>query len=202
MEGLRNRPRRSKREKVALDPEELKSLLEKIQALPDTKTNRILYSGCLTHFYFGGRSVEMGYWLQTKGVKHPAKIDWKNNTMELWTAKVNFYRRLSWNDKLTPHLKLWCSAIPTFSDPDEWFTRHIKRFTINGVKIISKTSRKTLQTQLRLQGVNDVLIDMVFGHISTTSAIGDRYTDFSKFDAQIDDLMKNRHYMVTEGVLV
>jgi hypothetical protein len=201
LKGIRNKPRRSKREKIALDAEEVKVLLDKIQASPGTKLNKVLLSGTLVHFWFGARPIELGYWLQTKGVKYPAKIDWKNNTMELWTAKVKFYRHLSWADALTPHLKLWYNTIPSFTDPNEWLTRHLHKFNINGVHITAKTARKTLQTQMRVDGVNDVLIDSVLGHMSHSSSIGDVYTDFTKFNPLIDDLMKNKHYMLREGIL-
>ena len=204
LKGLRNRPRRSKREKVALDPDEVKVLLEKILALPKTKTNTVLYSGTLVHFYFGARPIELGAGYRRKELRTLLRINWKDGTMELWTAKVNFYRHLAWNNKLTPHLKVWHDAVRApamFSDPDEWLTRHLKRFNINGVKITAKTARKTLQTQMRVDGVNDVLIDSILGHISRRLSIGDTYTDFTKFNAQIDDLMKNKHYMVTEGIV-
>ena len=69
------------------------------------------------------------------------------------------------------------------------------------MKVTAKTARKSLQTQMRLDGVSDVFINSILGHISRGSAMGDAYTDFTKFDAHIDDLMKNKHYMVREGIL-
>jgi integrase len=195
---IRPRPRRGKREKVALSEDELVALLSQLRAKPRTAHNDLVYSGTILHFYFGARPVELAHWLRTKGVEHPAKIDWKNNRMELWTAKVHFYRVLAWNDVITPHLKRWCNAIESFTSPRKWMTQRIGRYEVNGVHITAKTGRKTVQTQMRLAGVSDFITDTILGHVSNSSAIGDVYTDFELFVPQIEEVMKNKHYMLSE----
>jgi integrase len=195
---IRTRPRRGKREKVALAEDELIALLSQLRAKPRTPRNDLVYSGTILHFYFGARPIELAYWLRTKGVEHPAKIDWKNNRMELWTAKVHFYRVLAWNDAVTPHMKRWCEAIESFSFPRKWMTQRIGMYEVNGVHITAKTGRKTVQTQMRLAGVNDFIIDSILGHISHNSQIGDSYTDFELFIPQIEEVMKKKHYMLSD----
>ena len=195
------RPNRPNRERKSLTPEELIELLDIISKGKRTKLAELVGSGTILQFYTGARPIEMGYWLQTSGVEHPAKIDWTNNEMQLWSAKVNFYRYIPWTPSITPHLKRWCKAITGFANPNAWLTDHIGAYTINGLHITSYTGRRTVQTQLRLSGVEDVIIDSLLGHVSRTSQMGDHYTDFQKFNEKIKHVMLNEHYMIKAGIL-
>lgn len=192
---------RAQREKVALTSDELKSLLDVMGKKSNTVKNQLIYAGTILHFYFGARPVELAHWLRSSGVEHPAQIDWKNNEMQLWTAKVKHYRYLPWHESITPILKMWHSHLPLDPPPAEWMTRHINKYTIGGVHITAKTGRKTVQTQMRLGGVDDFLTDCILGHVSKSSAIGSIYTDFTMFQTKLQDVMREKHYMIIDGVI-
>jgi integrase len=200
LRGIRYRSKRIRREKVALTVDELRSFLDILNKKPKTPRNELIFSGVILHFYFGGRSVELGKWLRTSGVEHPAEIDWKTNTMQLYTAKTGDYRFLAWHSAITPHLKRWCTALPTFSYPNEWLTTRINCYTIGGVHITAKTGRRTVQTQFRMSGVPDYITDAVMGHVSN-SPTGDLYMDYTQLESQIKDAMIRNHYMVKGGIL-
>ncbi len=200
LRGIKSRSKRIKREKVALTVGDLKDFLTRLEKQPKTPRNDLVYSGVILHWYFGARPVELGYWLRTSGVEHPAEIDWKNNSMQLYTAKTGEYRFLAWHPKITPHLKRWCEAIPSFIHPNAWLTTRINQYTIGGVHITAKTGRRTVQTQFRLGGIPDYITDAVLGHVSH-SAMGDRYTDFTQFEPEIRSAMVDRHYMIKNGII-
>jgi integrase len=192
------RPKTVNRERKSLNTDEISELLDEIKKRNRTKLAELITSGTILQFYFGGRPIEIGYWLRTSGVEHPAKIDWENNEMQLWTAKVNFYRYLPWAPGITPHLKRWCAAIPQFANPNAWLTDHLGEYTINNLHVTSYTGRRTFQTQMRLAGVEDVVIDTILGH---TTTMADRYTDFGKFNEKVKNVMTTEHYMVKAGIL-
>ncbi len=201
LRGLKSRSKRTKREKVALTVDDLREFLAVLGWLPKTPRNELVYSGVILHWYFGARPVELGYWLRTSGVEHPSEINWKNNTMQLYTAKTGDYRFLAWHRAITPHLKRWCAAIPSFLHPNAWLTTRIKEFTVGGVRVTAKTGRRTVQTQFRLSGIPDYITDAVLGHVSRSSAIGDIYTDFTQLESQIKDAMIRDHYMIKNGII-
>ena len=201
LRGIGYRSKRTRRVKVALTVDELKEFLAILEKKPKTPRNELVYSGVILHFYFGARPVELGKWLRTSGVEHPAEIDWENNTMQLYTAKTGVYRFLAWHPAITPHLKRWCAALPTFSYPNEWLTTHINCYLIGGVRTTAKTGRRTFQTQFRLAGIPDHITDAAVGHVSRSSAVGDIYTDFTQYESQIKDAMIRDHYMVRAGIL-
>jgi integrase len=199
--GLMSRSKRIKREKVALTVEDLKAFLKILEKKPKTSRNELVYSGVILHWYFGARPIEIGKWLRTSGVEHPAEINWKNRTMQIYTAKTGNYRYLAWHPAITPHLKRWCAAIPSFLHPNAWLTTRIKEYTIGGVHVTAKTGRRTVQTQFRLSGIPDYITDHVLGHVSRSSAIGDIYTDFTLLESQIKNAMVRDHYMVKNGII-
>jgi integrase len=201
LRDIRPRSRRMKREKIALTPEELKGFLAILEKKPKTARNELIYSGVILTFYTGARPIELAHWLRTSGVEHPAKINWKDRSMQLYTAKIGEYRYIPWHPSITPHLKRWIAALPDFTDPNEWLTRRIKNYTISGVKMTSKTGRRTVQTNFRLAGVPDFLSDSILGHVSRSSPIADQYTDFSLFEPEIRKLMEVDHFMITSGIL-
>lgn len=174
-------------QKVSLTPDEVSQLLEMIEH----GGNDILYSGTVIHFYFGARPSELTTHLRT------ARINWDNNSMVIKTSKRDSERYLAWNNKLTPHLNRWMSHIPVYP---EWLTKRLSVYTVGGIHISSKTARKTVQTQFRLRGIDDFITDTILGHVSK-SPIADVYTDFSLFENTIRDVMINKHYMITEGII-
>ena len=198
---IKPRAIRSQREKVALTSDELKSLLELMGKKTNSVKNQLVYAGTILHFYFGARPVELAQWLRTSGVEHPAQIDWKKNEMQLWTAKVKHYRYLPWHESITPILKMWYTHLPLDEPSAEWLTRHINKYTIGGVHITAKTGRKTVQTQMRMHGVDDFLTDCILGHVSKSSAIGSIYTDFTFFETKLQDVMRKNHYMILDGII-
>ncbi len=200
LRGLKSRSKRIKREKVALTVEDLREFLAVLGRLPKTPRNELVYCGVILHWYFGARPVELGHWLRTSGVEHPSEINWKNNTMQLYTAKTGDYRFLAWHPAITPHLKRWIAALPTFAYPNAWLTMRIKEYTVGGVRVTAKTGRRTVQTQFRLSGIPDYITDHVLGHVSR-SAIGDIYMDFTQMESQIKDAMIRDHYMVKNGII-
>jgi len=173
--------------KVSLTPDEVSDLLGKIES----GGNDILYSGSVLHFYFGARPSELTTHLTS------ARINWDNNSMILRTSKRDSERYLAWNDKITPHLNRWMSHLPGYP---EWLTKRLSRYTVGGIRVSSKTARKTVQTQFRLIGIDDFVIDTILGHVSK-SPIADVYTDFSLFEDTIRDVMINKHYMISEGII-
>jgi integrase len=179
-----------KREKVSLTPEELRSLLEKIET---TETNDLVYSAAVIHFYFGARPTELAVWMRS------AKISWDKNSMVIMTCKTNRERFLAWHKKITPHLNKWYSSLPV-SENGKWITRKLGKYSIGGMKITAKTGRKTLQTQFRLRGIDDMITNMILGHV-TDSKMADVYTDFEQFDSKIRDVMVNKHYMIQEKII-
>lgn len=188
---MRAKPVRPKRQKVALTSDELTMLLETIEK---NEKDDLLYAAAVVQFYFGARPVELAVWLRS------AKIDWSKRSMVIMTAKTHRERFLAWHEKITPYLNKWYSSLPV-SEGAKWITRKLSKYSIDGMKITAKTGRKTLQTQFRLAGVDDMMTDMVLGHVSRTSRIGDVYTDFEQFDKQIRDVMENKHFMLTENVI-
>jgi hypothetical protein len=201
LRGLKTRSKRTKREKMALTVDELKEFLVILEKKPKTPRNDLVISGVILHWYFGARPIELGYWLRTSGVEHPAKIDWENRSMYLYTAKTGEFRFLSWHPKITPHLKRWYDAISSFLQPNAWLTTHINQFTIGGVHITSKTGRRTVQTQFRMSGIPDYITNAVLGHVNRSSATSDIYMDFTQLESQIKDTMTRDHYMIKNGIL-
>jgi integrase len=200
LRGLKSRSKRIKREKVALTIGDLKEFLSILRKNPKTPRNELVYSGVILHWYFGARPIELGYWLRTSGVEHPAEINWKNNTMQLYTAKTGDYRFLAWHTAITPHLRRWIAALPTFAYPNAWLTSKINVYEIGGVRVTAKTGRRTVQTQFRMSGIPDYITDSVLGHVSR-SATGSIYMDFTQLEAQIRDTMIRDHYMVKNGII-
>lgn len=194
---LKSRPKRGKRGKVALTPSEVGELLHLVKK---RRNSDVLYAGTTLAFYFGARPIELELYMRASHTDHPAIYNWKNNTMQLWTAKVHFPRFLAWNPKLTPLIKTWCAALPKFTNPGEWLTTHLHDYEINGVKITSRVARKTVQTNFRINGIEDYITDAVLGHVSQ-SPMGDTYMDFTQMEGRIKDVFVNKHYMIANGVI-
>ncbi|MFA6695047.1 MAG: site-specific integrase [Sphaerochaeta sp.] len=180
--------------KKYLTSEELKKFLKKVYQ--DTQ-DEVLYSACVCQFYFGARPIELSYHLRSGD--HAAKINWKDNEMMLYTAKRGVMRYLAWHDDISPYLETWYEALPV-DLPGEWLTRRIRKYTGGGVRLRAYTGRYSLQTHLRKARVDDMLIDNIMGHVSS-SPVADIYTSFDAFQDDIRQIMTDSHYMIVDGVI-
>jgi len=187
---IRAKQVKPKREKSSLTPDELRSLLETIEK---NEKNDLIYSAAVVHFYFGARPLELAVFLRS------SKINWDNNSMVLMTAKTKRARFLAWHKNITPHLNKWYSSLPV-SENGKWMSRKLGKYSVSGMKITARTARRTLQTQFRVRKIDDMITDMVLGHV-TQSRVADIYTDFEQFDTQIRDVMVNQHYMIQEKII-
>ena len=152
----------------------------------------VVYSGVVLHFYFGARAVELAHNLAF------AQIDWDDRSMLIQTAKTKAWRYLSWHDSITPFLQTWYDEVP-FPRPDYWLTARIKNYNVSGMRVTTKFGRRTFETEQRLLGVPQDLIDAILGH--TNSRIGDVYMDWTALQSDIRDVMETRHYMLVNGIL-
>jgi integrase len=190
LESIRARPKRRVPGKVALTPSEVSELLEEIKR---HKRSEVLYAGTALIFLWGARSMEQEHFMRDIGIPHHAEYRWDKNEMMLWTSKVHYMRFLAWHEKFTPYIKTWVKALP-FTTPGEYLTTHLNRYTIGGVNITSRVGRKSVQTNMILDGVEGWIVDAILGHQNTNS-IADTYTDFSMYESRIKDVFVNKHYM-------
>lgn len=194
--SIRPRPKRQKREKVALTPVEVGELLDVIRK---RRNPEVLLAGTVVNYLWGARSMEQEHFMRPSGIDHPAKYNWKNNTVSLWTTKVHHYRHLSWNEKFTPFVKTWVKALPV-ATPGEWLTQRLNVHDIGGVRITSRVGRKSVQTNFRLEKVDEWIIDEVLGHENRNS-IANTYVDFTMTEKEIDNALMNNHYLIKHGVI-
>lgn len=188
------RKRRTKKlVKVALEPEELRGFINKMKR---NAMDEQIIAGVIVHFYFGNRPIEFAHPFFVKKMR----IDWEKNEMIALTAKTRDERYLAWHPNLTPYLETWLDGAP-YLYPSEYITKHIRHYTINGLKMTAKVARKTVQTQMRLGKIPDYIIDAILGHVSKTSAIGDIYTDFTQVMPRVKDVMTNKHYMILNKII-
>lgn len=190
------RPERtaSKIRKKALTVEELIALIKRMK---EDDMNEVALCGAIVTFYFGARPSELAVYLKK------AKIDWKDRSMIIVTAKRSGSERyLVWHPKITPFLERWYESLDSIPYPEEWVTKRINRYSMGGLKITSRVARRTFQTNMRTAGVEDFYIDMILGHVSK-SPIADVYTDYSdpKFKNKIREVMCDKHYMITGKVI-
>jgi integrase len=198
--------RRMEREikKTSLTPTEVNILLDKIKK----NFGEPIYSFAMFYAYFGARPGEVeGFYIGNRLYSLAnAKIDWKNRKMIIMTEKTHSERLLFWNYKMDKHIHTILDALPV-PYPARYFTLHMYRWQskgknrIGGIATTAKTFRRTFQTNQRLLGQPDILIDHELGHVSKTSSIGDVYTDFSQFEPQLREMMDRYHYMIIHGIL-
>jgi integrase len=191
---VKNIPRRRLRrkiEKVALEPIEVNRLLKRLRY---DRVDDVMYAGAVVHFYFGARPIELAKFIET------AKINWNAREMIILTAKTRNERYLAWHENLTPFLKLWYEHAP-YPYPSEWLTKRLNKYRAGSLTITSKVARKTVQTQMRLHGVDDYIIDAILGHESKTSAIGDVYTDQTLLMPKIREALIDRHYLIANNII-
>jgi site-specific recombinase XerD len=196
------RPKRKPRKlkKIALDVPELKKI---ISVLKEMKASEELIAGVVVLFYFGARPREFAEYLAI------AKVSFEKREMFIDTAKTHVERYLAWHPRLTPYLRTWYDFVRKNKDqglpyPGEWLTKRLKQEMgknrkVGGVNVTSRTARRTFQTQMRLQGVPDIMIRAVLGH--TSNDMGDVYTDWVQFCPKIRETMERDHYMIKSGVI-
>ena len=185
--------------KVSLNPEEMKVFLEE---LSNSNLNSLVYSFALLEAYFGARPIELEYHIRS------AKINWKDRSMYLKTAKMGeTVRFLAWDKRITPYLKHVYES-PAVTYPGSYLTKNLRAWQkhrsqplFKDIIVTAKTMRKTFQTQQRLLGTPDIFIDSVLGHVSRSSSIGDVYTDKTELMEPIRKLMLEDHYMIKYGVI-
>lgn len=184
-------PREIKKE--ALSSEELEKLL--MATVPNPR----LFAGTVVHFYFGWRPYEGAVMIQD------AQIDFDSAYMIIKTAKVGNERILVWSDDITPLVRFWYDFARTklagMKNPEEWYTKVIKPVGRRlGLRVTARTARKTFETQMRKQGVEQWAINFILGH---TTTIPDVYTDWSELREHLRKVMVDKHYMlpILEGVV-
>jgi len=193
----KRRPRVMK--KMSLTVEELKQFLGMLR---EEGVSKELYAGIVVLFYFGARSGEFA------GLLNDAKVDMKGRNMTIQTEKTGAERYLSWDARLDPYMKTWYELVRKKKGlpyPGQWLTKLLKQelkkdtVMVGGTAVTSRTARRTFETQMRLQGTQDIVIRAVLGH--TDHSISDVYTDFTQFVPEIDKAMRKGHYMILGGVI-
>jgi hypothetical protein len=152
--------------------------------------------------YFGWRPIEGELYLTQ------SKINWRENSVVIRTAKTGNERFLCWDENITPFIEDVTSA-RSIAYPGQYLTKQLYKYQniqkhtlIKGITLTAKTFRKTFQTNERLMGINDMFIDYILGHESRGSRIGDVYTDFTQFEDRIRQIMTSEeHYMIANGII-
>ena len=196
LESIKARPKRKMRGKVALTPDEVSELLGIVEK---RKHHELLYAGTVLCFLWGARPIEQEHFMRANGINHHAEYRWDKNEMMLWTSKVYYMRYLAWHEKFTPYVKTWIKHLP-FTTPGEYLTTHLNRYNIGGINVTARTGRKTVQTNLILNGVEGWIVDAILGH-SNTNSIADTYTDFTMYESKIKEALIDKHYMITEEII-
>lgn len=192
---IRNRKVNRAFEKVSLSSEEVNRILRAIN-----RSKSSLYPLALVSAYFGNRPIEM-----EKNIAD-AKINWRDCSMVIKTAKTGNERFLCWDERITPHLKVVAKSAP-YPYAGEYLTKNIGAWQKArpglpvDIKVTTKTFRKTFQTQERLIGVEDMYIDHIMGHVGN-NPVADIYTDFTTFQDKIREVMTtDKHYMLRYAIL-
>lgn len=197
---LRPKKKRKQLKKISLNATELKQLLAKMKKAGVSDN---LYAGMVVLFYFGARAGEFAHYL------HTARVDFSKHEMILMTEKTLVERYLAWHPTLDPYLETWYKFVMSKAGglpyPGEWLTKTLKyemgtrSVDIGGVSVTSRTCRRTFETQMRVLGVQDIIIRAVLGH--TDGSMSDVYTDWTEFAPLIKDAMVDSHYMIVHGVI-
>jgi site-specific recombinase XerD len=197
---LRPKRRVKKMEKFSFSPEDLKLFIKKMR---DGGVTPELQAGVILLFYFGARPRELAEYLAK------AKISFPKREMWIHTEKTLIERYLAWDPVMDPYVKTWYEFVIKAGKnglpyPGEWVTKNLKQqmkhsLKTAGVHVTSRTARRTFQTQMRLIGVPELVIDAVLGHMNKN--IGDVYTDWTQFGPVIRDAMVNNHYMIKNKVV-
>lgn len=199
LDGLRQVRQPRVFEKISLEPQEVREFLGRLA----TDLDPLVHSLGVLLAYWGCRPLEVERDLGT------AKLHWETCEVFLRTSKTGHERYLCWPPQLTPHVKRVHEAAP-LDYPGEWFTKKTKWYQehrairTGGIRVTAKTFRRTFQTQERVLGVPDRIIDLVLGHENSSSRMGDTYTDFTAagFRDQIRDvLLTDKHYLIKNNII-
>jgi len=192
---VRNRKVERVFEKVSLTVEELRDLLEELR-----RTRNRIYPLAVVFAYFGNRPIEI-----ERDIKI-AKINWKERSMIIRTAKTGNERFLCWCEEMDPMIRYVYKRAP-FPYPGEYLTKNLAVFqksgckSITNMRVTARTFRKTFQTQERLIGVEDIYIDHILGHVGQ-NPIADIYTDYTSFQDKIMEIMTtDKHYMIRNSII-
>jgi integrase len=189
-------------EKIALTPQEVMILLSKIKK----NFGEPMYSMAMVFAYTGARPGELeGFkigdvWHSLK----TAKIDWKRRTALVTTEKTHNQRLIIWCPQMDRHFRTFHDSLPCLY-PGRNFSMHMYRWQsgdknmVGGIKTTAKTLRRSFETNHRILGVPQLLVDHVLGH--TKGSISDVYTDYTAFEPKLRDFMERGHYMVVNGIL-
>jgi len=196
---LKNEKIIRKYEKSSLEIDEVKKFLKDLKA---SKAPPVIYSLGVMLAFFGTRPIEL-----ERNIKD-AKIDWEGRSMIhgmiIRGAKTNQPRYLCWPESLDAHVKLIYESSP-LPYAGEHFTKNCKYYMKDHpLDVTAKTFRRTFETQERLLGVPDIIIDAILGHESSGSRMGNVYTDYSSegFLEKIRDCMTtDKHYMIKNGIV-
>jgi integrase len=196
---LKNEKIIRKYEKSSLEIDEVKRFLKDLKSC---KSPPVLYSLGLMLAFFGTRPIEL-----ERNIKD-AKIDWEGRAMVhgmiIRGAKTNQPRYLCWPESLDAHVKLIYESAP-LPYSGEYFTKNCKYYMKDHPgDVTAKTFRRTFETQERLLGVPDILIDAILGHENSGSRMGNVYTDYSSegFLEKIREVMTTgKHYMIKNGII-
>jgi integrase len=135
-------------------------------------------------------------------------VDLKKREMIVQTAKTGVERYLAWHPRLDPYIKTWYDYVKRRGGlpySGQWLTKTLKYemgtrvVEIGKTAVTSRTCRRTFETQMRLLGVQDIIIRAVLGH--TDVSMSDVYTDWTEFAPEIRKVMENNHYMILNKVI-
>jgi hypothetical protein len=180
----------------SLTPKEVKWLID------NTDDDPILQSAIVVHAYFGWRPREgVGFTIETRGKTIGigflyAKINWDDRYMKLFRAKYVSERYLVWHESITPYLKTWYKTVKEIiktRKPEEWLTKKLKKFKVNGRVVTAKTFRKTVQTQFDKADIEDWVKKYILGH---KGDISEEYRDWTKLIGVLREAMEERHYLL------
>ena len=178
--------------KQALTLEELERLLEL------TKEDPEVHIATMFHFYFGMRPVEATVHFVEGDIK------WRERYMIIRTAKTGHERMLPWSIEMDYYVSEWYDIADKIVSrrkyPQEWYTKHLKPYArAMNIEITAKTARKTFETQMRSQGVEQWKIDFLLGH---TTKVPDLYTDWTQILFELRKIVETMHYMnpILKGV--
>jgi len=185
LEEIKYRKIPQKIEKKSLTPEKVAKLIKL------TEDNPVLQSAVVTSFYFGWRPIEA-----TEKFKR-AMIKWDKRYMILQTAKSGNERLLPWHPSITPYLKTWYRSLDEIlmlKNHDEWLTKKLKHYQKPlHFPVTAKTARRTFETQMKKQGIEQWKIDFLMGH---AVKIPDVYSDWMELLDDLREVMEQKHYLL------
>jgi len=172
--------------KQALTLDELRELIKL------TRSNPEVYIATVFHYYFGMRPVEATVHFVEGDVK------WRERYMIIRTAKTGHERILPWAEEMDSFVAEWYDIadriVSRRRQPQEWYTKHLKPYAkAMGLVITAKTARKTFETQMRMQSIDQWKIDFLLGH---ATKVPDIYSDWTQLLEELRKVVETKHYMI------